>query len=53
MKFYIIDYENGIVMFGNFDNYNEALNFAEKNSDGYNFTISEYNSVEDYLGEEL
>jgi hypothetical protein len=49
MKFFIIDYDNGKVIFGDFDSYNEALNFAERHSEGCSFTISEYDSVEDYF----
>ena len=45
-KFYIFDFENGARKYGEFNSYREALNYAE--SFGYEFTISVYNSVEDY-----
>ena len=51
MKFYIINYENGSNRFGYFESYNEALNYAECNSGGDNFTIEEYENELDYLGD--
>ena len=46
MKFYVIEFENGAVRYGEFNRYSDALNYAE--SFGYEFTISVYDSVEDY-----
>lgn len=48
MKFYVIEYENGEVRYGDFRNYHNALSYAESRSGGYDFTISEYDSEEDY-----
>lgn len=46
--FYVIEYENGVCRYGNFNNYNEALNYAESCNGGWNFTISEYENEEEY-----
>lgn len=48
MKFYVIDYENGATRYGEFNDYNEALNYAESSNGGYEFTIEEYDSQEDW-----
>ena len=46
--FYVISYENGEYRNGNFNSYTEALNYAESRNGGYDFTIEEYDSEEDY-----
>lgn len=46
--FYVIDYENGAVRYGDFNSYIDALNYAESNNKGYDFTVSEYDSEDDY-----
>lgn len=48
-KFYVIDYENGKTIYGEFYNYADVLSYAESCSRGYDYTISEYNSEEDYF----
>ena len=48
MKFYVIDYENGATRYREFNNYNDAMNYAEGSNGGYDFLISEYDSEEDY-----
>ncbi len=48
MKFYVIEYENGAFRHGEFNSYSSALNYAESHNGGYDFTISEYDSEEDY-----
>lgn len=48
MKYYIITYENGEYRHGEFNSYSEALNYAESRNNGYEFTIEEYESEEDY-----
>lgn len=48
MKFYVIDYENGATRYGEFNNYSDAMNYAESANGGYDFLISEYDSEEDY-----
>lgn len=42
MQEYIIEYENGAVRYYT-GTYAGALNYAENNNLGYEFTISEYN----------
>ncbi len=49
MKYYIIEYENGEYKHGEFNNYTDALNYAESHNSGYDYSISEYDSEEDYL----
>jgi hypothetical protein len=49
MKYYVIEYENGEFRHGYFNSYSEALNYAESHNGGYEYTISEYDSEEDYL----
>ena len=46
MKFYVFDFENGAHKYGEFSSSTAALNYAE--SFGCEFTISVYDSVEDY-----
>ena len=48
MKFYMIAYVNGVTRYGEFNNYNDALNYAESVNCGYDFLIFEYDSEEDY-----
>lgn len=48
MRFYVIEYENGAVRHGEFASAAEALNYAESCNGGYDFTISDYESVEEY-----
>ena len=49
MKFYVIDYENGAFRHGYFNSYSAALNYAESGSGGHDFTVSEYDSEDDYF----
>lgn len=46
--FYVIKYENGMCRYGNFNSNGDALNYAESFNGGWDFTISEYDSEEDY-----
>lgn len=46
--FYVINYESGEQRHGNFDSYSDCLNYAESRNGGYDFTIEEYDSEEDY-----
>lgn len=48
MKYYVISYENGEMRHGNFNSYADALNYAESRNGGYDFTIEEFDSEEDY-----
>lgn len=48
MKFYVIEYENGAIRYGEFASSEEAINYAESYNGGYDFTISVYDSMEDY-----
>ncbi len=47
-KFYVIEYDNGATRYGGFYSYSDALNYAESNNGGYDFTIAEYDNEEDY-----
>ena len=49
MKFYVITFENGECRHGNFSNYSQALNYAESRNGGWDYTIDEYDSEDDYL----
>ena len=49
MKFYVISYENGETRYGEFAHYTSALNYAESRNGGYEFTIEEYDSENDYF----
>lgn len=49
MKFFVISYENGETRYGEFNDYSDALNYAESHNGGYDFTIEEYDSEEDYI----
>ena len=49
MKYFVIEYENGEYRHGEFNNYAEALNYAESHNSSYGFTIEEYENEEDYL----
>lgn len=46
--FYVIKYENGMCRYGNFNNYSDALNYAESFNGGFDFTINTYDCEEDY-----
>lgn len=46
--YYIITYENGAQRHGEFNSYAEALDYAENNNGGWDFTVEEYGSEEDY-----
>lgn len=48
MKYFVIEYENGEYRHGEFNSYSDALNYAESHNGGYDFTIDEYESEEDY-----
>lgn len=45
--FYVINYENGEMINGEFNSYSEAVNYAERHSDD-DFTIEEYDCEYDY-----
>lgn len=47
--FYVIRYENGAERYGTFYRYADAVNYAESRSGGWNYTIEEYDSEDDYL----
>lgn len=49
MKYYVISYENGETRYGEFADYMSALNYAESRNGGYEFTIEEYDSEDDYF----
>jgi hypothetical protein len=49
MKYYIISYENGETRYGEFADYMSALNYAETRNGGYDFTIEEYDSEDEYI----
>ena len=49
MKFFVIDYQNGACRHGYLNNYDEAFDYAENNNGGWDYTISEYDSEEDYF----
>lgn len=48
MKYYVIEYENGAFIHGYIKGYINAIKFAESQNVGYAYTISEYDSEEDY-----
>ena len=52
MKYYEINYENGAYRHGEFNSYTEADDYAQNNNGGYDYTISEYDSYEDYINAE-
>lgn len=45
---FVISYDDGEMKNGEFENYSEALSFAEKHNTTCNFTIEEYDSEKDY-----
>ena len=47
--YYVISYENGETRYGEFADYMSALNYAESRNSGYDFTIEEYDSEDDYF----
>ena len=48
-KYYVVEYENGAYIKGEFATYNEVREYAEKCSHGYGFSIDEYENEQDYL----
>lgn len=48
-KFYVVEYENGAYIKGEFATYSEVRAYAEKCSHGYGFSIDEYENEQDYL----
>lgn len=48
MRFYVIEYENGAVRYGEFASFAEAENYAESYNGGWSYTMSSYDSVEEY-----
>lgn len=46
--YFVITFENGVERHGEFNSYCEALDYAEINNGGYDFTIDQYDSEEDY-----
>lgn len=46
--YYIINYENGEIRHGEFNCYTDALEYAESRNSGYDFTVEEYDSEEEY-----
>ena len=49
MKFYVISYEDGRTSYAEFSSYIDVLNWAESNANGYEFTIEEYESENEYF----
>ena len=49
MKFYVISYEDGSTSYAEFSSYIDALNWAESNANGCEFTIEEYESENEYF----
>lgn len=49
MKKYVIKYENGAYRCGEFKSYQDAINYAENNNGGWNFTIEEYENEDDLM----
>ena len=49
MKYFVIDFEDGRSINGKFDTYVDAVIYADSNCEGYDYTIEEYESEEDYL----
>lgn len=47
--FYIIRYENGAVRYGEFSRYSDAVNYADSFNGGWDYTIEECDSEDDYL----
>lgn len=46
--YYVISYESGEMRQGEFENYSDALNYAESKNGGNDFTIEEYENEEVY-----
>lgn len=46
--FCVINYENGETRYGEFNNYNDCLNYAESRNGGHAYTIDEYENEEEY-----
>lgn len=49
MKYFVIGFEDGRSINGKFDTYVDAVIYADSHCDGYDYTIEEYESEEDYL----
>ena len=49
MRYYVIEYVNGLYRCGNFNSYMDAVNYAKQHSNGYGFSIDEYDSLDEYL----
>lgn len=49
MKYFVINYADGEYRHGEWENYYDCLDYAETNSNGYDFFIEEFDSEEDYL----
>ena len=47
--FYIITYEDGTTKYGEFEDYEDCLYYAEYYNQGSDYTIEEYESEESYL----
>lgn len=48
MKFYVIEFENGAYRHGYFNSYQEAIDYADSFNGGWDYTISDYDSEDDY-----
>ena len=49
MKYYVIEYDDGSYMLGEFSGWSVAYRWASSHSGGRDFTLEEYESEEDYL----
>lgn len=49
MKYYVIQCIDGTYWCGNFNSYSDAADYAQCHSCGWDYTIEEYESEEDYL----
>ena len=49
MTFFVIEWANGEFRHGYFDSYNEAVRYADSVMDWIDYTVSEYDSEEDYF----
>lgn len=48
-KFYVIEYDDGKTVYGDFRDYTDAVIHAMEINGDYDFTISEYDSEEEYF----
>ena len=46
--YYVITYENGEERYGEFPRHKDSLNYADSRNGGWDFTIKEYESQEEY-----